>query len=39
MHILFFADHHPDSLGGIQTSLMLHKKYLERLGHKVTIVA
>ena len=39
MHILFFSDHHPDSLGGVQTSLMLQKKYLERAGHKVTVVA
>lgn len=39
MHILFFSDHHPDSLGGVQTSLMLQKKYLERLGHKVTVVS
>jgi hypothetical protein len=39
MHILFFSDHHPDSLGGVQTSLMLHKKYLERAGHTVTVVA
>ena len=38
MHILFFADHHPDSLGGVQTSLMLQKKYLERAGHTVTMV-
>lgn len=39
MHILFFSDHHPDSLGGVQTSLLLQKKYLENLGHKVTVVA
>ncbi|NDH65394.1 MAG: hypothetical protein EBY26_03295, partial [Microbacteriaceae bacterium] len=39
MHILFFSDHHPDSLGGVQTSLLLQKKYLEKLGHKVTVVA
>jgi glycosyltransferase involved in cell wall biosynthesis len=32
-------DQHPRSLGGIQTSVMLQKKYLERLGHRVTIVA
>ena len=38
MHILFFADHHPDSLGGVQTSLMLQKKFLERAGHTVTMV-
>jgi glycosyltransferase involved in cell wall biosynthesis len=39
MHIVFFSDHHPDSLGGVQTSLLLQKKYLEKLGHKVTVVA
>jgi glycosyltransferase involved in cell wall biosynthesis len=38
MHILFFADHHPDSLGGVQTSFMLQKKFLERAGHTVTLV-
>ena len=38
MHVLFFADHHPDSLGGVQTSLMLQKKFLERAGHTVTMV-
>lgn len=39
MHIVFFSDHHPDSLGGVQTSLLLQKKYLEKLDHKVTVVA
>ena len=38
MHVLFFSDHHPDSLGGVQTSLLLQKKYLERAGHTVTVV-
>ena len=38
MHILFFSDNHPDSLGGVQTSVMLQKKYLERAGHRVTVV-
>ena len=39
MHIAIFMDQHPRSLGGIQTSVLLQKKYLERLGHRVTIVA
>ena len=39
MHIAIFMDQHPRSLGGIQTSVMLQKKYLERLGHRVTIIA
>ena len=38
MHIAIFLDQHPRSLGGIQTSVMLQKKYLERAGHRVTIV-
>jgi glycosyltransferase involved in cell wall biosynthesis len=33
-----FLDQHPRSLGGIQTSAMLQRKYLEKLGHKVTFV-
>jgi 1,2-diacylglycerol 3-alpha-glucosyltransferase len=38
MHIAMFLDQHPRSLGGIQTSAMLQRKYLEKLGHKVTFV-
>jgi glycosyltransferase involved in cell wall biosynthesis len=38
VHIAIFIDQHPRSLGGIQTSVMLQKKYLERAGHRVTIV-
>ncbi|MEY4391111.1 MAG: hypothetical protein RLZZ400_854, partial [Actinomycetota bacterium] len=39
MHIAIFMDQHPRSLGGIQTSVMLQKKFLERAGHRVTIIA
>lgn len=39
MHIAIFMDQHPRSLGGIQTSVTLQKKYLERAGHRVTIIA
>lgn len=39
MHIAIFMDQHPRSLGGIQTSVLLQKKFLERAGHRVTIVA
>ena len=39
MHIAMFLDQHPRSLGGIQTSAMLQKKYLEKLGHRVTFVS
>lgn len=37
MHIAIFLDQHLHTLGGVQTSVKLQKKYLERLGHKVTI--
>ena len=39
MHIALFMDQHPHSLGGVQTSVMLQKKYLNRNGVKVTIFA
>lgn len=39
MHIVFFADQHPDSLGGAQVSMRLQKRYLEEAGHTVTVVA
>lgn len=39
MHIALFMDQHPHSLGGLQTSVMLQKKYLNRNGVKVTIFA
>ena len=39
MHIVFFADQHAESLGGAQVSMRLQRKYLERAGHTVTIVA
>ena len=38
MHIALFLDQHPRSLGGIQTSAMLQRKYLEKQGNKVTFV-
>ncbi len=38
MHIAIFLDQHPRSLGGIQTSVLLQKKFLERRGHRVTII-
>ncbi len=37
MHILIFVDQHIDSLGGVQASIRLQKKYLERAGHTVTV--
>jgi 1,2-diacylglycerol 3-alpha-glucosyltransferase len=39
LHIALFMDQHPHSLGGVQTSVMLQKKYLNRNGVKVTIFA
>ncbi len=39
MHIAFFSDQHPATLGGLQVSLGLQRKYLERAGHTVTVCA
>jgi 1,2-diacylglycerol 3-alpha-glucosyltransferase len=39
LHIAIFSDQHPDSLGGAQSSVLLQKKFLDRAGHKVTVVA
>ncbi|RGE22761.1 glycosyltransferase [Leucobacter sp. wl10] len=39
MHIAFFSDQHPATLGGLQASLGLQRKHLERLGHTVTVCA
>ena len=39
MHVVMFADQHLESLGGAQVSMRLQKRFLERAGHVVTIVA
>ncbi|MFE1664974.1 glycosyltransferase [Microbacterium sp. P02] len=39
MHILMFADQHIETLGGAQVSMRLQRRFLERAGHTVTIVA
>ncbi|QPZ37776.1 glycosyltransferase [Paramicrobacterium chengjingii] len=39
MHIMIATDQHPESLGGAQVSIRLQKKFLEKAGHQVTIVA
>ncbi|HEV6952474.1 MAG TPA: glycosyltransferase [Promicromonospora sp.] len=39
LHICFFTDQHPDTLGGAQASVQLQRTFLERAGHTVTIVA
>lgn len=39
MHTLIVTDQHPASLGGAQVSIRLQRKYFERAGHTVSIVA
>jgi len=39
LHVALFMDQHPHSLGGVQTSVMLQTKYLNRSGVRVTIFA
>lgn len=39
MHVVMFADQHLESLGGAQVSMRLQKRFLERAGHIVTVVA
>ena len=39
MHVLFFSDQHLESLGGAQVSMRLQRRFLERAGHTVTVVA
>ena len=39
MHVLVVTDQHAESLGGVQVAIRLQRRYLERLGHRVTIVA
>ena len=39
MHVVMFADQHVESLGGAQVSMRLQRRFLERAGHTVTIVA
>ncbi|MFI9411148.1 glycosyltransferase [Nocardia gamkensis] len=37
LRIAMFADFHPATLGGIQTSMRAQRAALERLGHRVTV--
>lgn len=37
MHVAFFSDQHPATLGGLQVSIGLQREYLERAGHTVTV--
>jgi 1,2-diacylglycerol 3-alpha-glucosyltransferase len=39
VHIVFFGDQHPRSLGGAQVSMHLQRTFLERAGHTVTMVS
>lgn len=39
MHILIVTDQHVDSLGGVQVAIKLQRRFLERVGHRVTIAA
>lgn len=39
MHIAFFSDQHPATLGGLRVSLRLQRDYLERLVHRITVIA
>jgi 1,2-diacylglycerol 3-alpha-glucosyltransferase len=39
MHVVMFGDQHLDSLGGAQVSMRLQRRFLERQGHLVTVVA
>jgi glycosyltransferase involved in cell wall biosynthesis len=37
MHVAFFSDQHPATLGGLQVSLGLQRDFLEALGHTGTV--
>ncbi len=37
MHVAFFSDQHPSTLGGLQVSLGLQRDFLEMAGHTVTV--
>lgn len=37
MHVAMFTDFHPDTMGGIQTSVHAQRRGLQRLGHRVTL--
>ncbi|KUF05863.1 hypothetical protein AUL38_03330 [Leucobacter sp. G161] len=39
MHIAFFSDQHPGTLGGLQVSLGTQRRHLELRGHTVTVCA
>lgn len=39
MHVVMFGDQHVESSGGAQVSMRLQRRFLERAGHIVTVVA
>lgn len=39
MHVVMFADQHVESSGGAQVSMRLQRRFLERAGHTVTVIA
>lgn len=39
MHVVMFGDQHAETLGGAQVSMRLQRRFLEKAGHEVTIVA
>jgi 1,2-diacylglycerol 3-alpha-glucosyltransferase len=39
VHVVMFGDQHPETLGGAQVSMRLQRRFLEKAGHTVTIVA
>ena len=39
MHVVMFGDQHAETLGGAQVSMRLQRRFLEKAGHTVTMVA
>lgn len=39
MHVVFASDQHLESAGGAQVSMRLQRRFLERAGHTVTVLA
>ncbi|WP_417234526.1 glycosyltransferase [Arthrobacter sp.] len=39
LHVVMFTDQHPHTLGGMQTSVELQRKFLSRAGHRSTVVS
>ncbi len=39
MHVVMFGDQHVETLGGAQVSMRLQRRFLEKAGHTVTVVA